>query len=59
MNEEIQSMNENLNSKCSIDDFQYYKKELNFKIDKNEFEQLSQEYSEKVASIDYKVQNFD
>jgi hypothetical protein len=41
--------------KSNIEDIAYYRKELGFKLDKNELEAFRQEYVERVAALDFKL----
>lgn len=52
---ELGCMNENINRKSNTDEFQYYRKELNFKLDKSELEVFRQEYVERLASFEFKL----
>lgn len=44
-----------MDRKANTDEFQYYRKELNFKLDKSELEVFRQEYVERLASFEYKM----
>ena len=52
---DMANMNENLQRKASIDDFNYYRKELGFKLDKSEIETIRQDFLERVTNLDYKL----
>ena len=41
--------------KANVEDYQYYRKEIQFKVDKNELETFRQEYVERLATFDYKL----
>jgi hypothetical protein len=52
---EFTTIHEQLNRKATIDDYQYYRKELQFKLDKQDLEGFRSEYIERVAMFDMKI----
>ena len=52
---EFLSLHEQINRKSNVDDIQFYRKELNFKIDKSELESFRQDYIEKLSVFDFKM----
>ena len=52
---ELTQLNDNLTRKANTEDIQYYRKELAFKLDKNELEAFRQEYVERLTSFDFKL----
>ena len=53
--EEVQAVAESVGRKANVEDFQYYRKELNFKMDKSDLENFRQEYIDRVTALDFKL----
>lgn len=53
--QEFTNIHDSLNRKSNIDDIQFYRKELNFKLDKNELEAFRQDYVEKNALFEQRM----
>ena len=53
--QEFTNLHDNVNRKANYEDFQYYRKELGFKLDKNEIEAFRQEYVERLANFEFKL----
>ena len=54
---EFQNIHDQVNRKANMDDIQFYRKELNFKIDKSELEAFRQDYIEKMSMVDFKMKD--
>lgn len=46
---------DSLNRKTSMDDYNYYRKELTFKLDRSEIESFKQEFAERIMAFDMKI----
>ena len=49
-------MNDSLLRKACLEDFKYFKKEISFKADKNDMEQLKTEFVDRLVLSENKVQ---
>lgn len=55
LEEEVLSLNEGLAAKASIEDIQYYRKELGFKLEKSELEAFRQDFVDRVTNFDKRL----
>ncbi|CDW85981.1 UNKNOWN [Stylonychia lemnae] len=52
---EVQALSEIVSKKANQDDIQYYRKEISFKLDKNELDVFRQEFVDRFSTLDMKV----
>eukprot|EP00347_Sterkiella_histriomuscorum_P015749 403355827 len=52
---EVQAINEVLNKKSNIEDINYYRKEVSFKLDKSELDVFRQEFVDRFTTLDMKL----
>ena len=57
--DEFQSINEQLNRRASLEELQYMKRENTFKVDKEQFEEMRLELTQKVSQFQSRLQEKD